>query len=87
MGDVRDPQLAQIVHPQEIEIGKQIVRALIDSGAEATCCSKGWYERNKLALGGLNLRLNAGGLLCEIGTNWDSVPNSRKWDFFLYLAF
>lgn len=38
---------------KEVEIGQQPVRALVDSGAEASCCSRRWYEKEKLALGGL----------------------------------
>ena len=57
------PKSSTLIY-QEIDIGKQTVRALIDSGAEATCCSKGWYEKNKLALGGLT---RTGGRVIGVG--------------------
>ena len=36
-----------------VEIGQVTVEALVDSGAEASCCGEKWYERNKHVLGGL----------------------------------
>ena len=46
------PKTSKLIY-QDIDIGQRPVRALVDSGAEATCCSRKWYEQNKLALGGL----------------------------------
>ena len=57
------PKTSKLIY-QDIEIGQRPVRALVDSGAEATCCSLGWYERNKLALGGL---LEARGRVVGVG--------------------
>ena len=36
-----------------VEIGTVIVKALVDSGAEASCCSHRWYEQHKHILGGV----------------------------------
>ena len=49
---------------KEVEVGQQTVRALIDLGAEATCCSKKWYDERKLTLGGL---LESGGRVIGVG--------------------
>ena len=40
------------------------MKALIDSGAEATCCSRTWYEKNKLRLGELT---KTGGNVIGVG--------------------
>ena len=37
----------------DVNVGQAAVRALVDSGAEATCCGKAWYEKHKYLLGGL----------------------------------
>ena len=37
----------------DLEIGQAAVRALTDSGAEASCCGERWYERHKHLFGGL----------------------------------
>ena len=49
---------------KEVEVGQQTVRALIDSGAEANCCSTKWYDERKLTLGGL---LESGGRVIGVG--------------------
>ena len=46
------PKTSTLIY-QDVDIGQRPVRALVDSGAEATCCSQKWYEKNKVALGGL----------------------------------
>ena len=49
---------------KEVEIGGRTVKALIDSGAEATCCSKKWYEKNRWTLGEL---AKTGGKVIGVG--------------------
>ena len=46
------PETSELIY-QDVDIGQQPVKALVDSGAQATCCSLRWYKRNKAALGGL----------------------------------
>ena len=37
----------------EVEMGGVRVKALVDTGAEASCCSEEWYSRHQQQLGGV----------------------------------
>ena len=38
---------------QEVMVAGVVVRALIDSGATTSCCSRGWYMRHQVEIGPL----------------------------------
>ena len=40
----------------DLKVGDVDVRTLVDSGAEASCCSEKWYEKNRHMLGRLEER-------------------------------
>ena len=36
---------------QKVMVAGVMVRALIDSGATTSCCSRGWYRRHQVEIG------------------------------------
>ena len=46
------PKSSKLIYA-DLVMGQTAVRALVDSGAEASCCGREWYERHCHLFGGL----------------------------------